>query len=238
MSSKDGPDRGLLERLGWVPVGCAIAAIIVLAMAGLTWTQSPGYGHGSVVAVPRDVGVVPSRTSPVAAASTSTNARKGTRPRPGRPAPVHLSPNRIEIPTLHAQAPIVPVGTTPNGELDVPLNPKIVGWWSPGARPGAAVGTAVFAGHVNYNGVAGELADIGRLRPGDLVLVYGLNASRTTLTRFRVTGVRTYHKTVLPYREIFDAHSVSRLALITCGGNFDSATGNYVDNIVAYAVPV
>jgi hypothetical protein len=27
------------------------------------------------------------------------------------------------------------------------------------------------------------------------------------------------------------------VALVTCGGPFDAATGNYLDNIVAFAVP-
>jgi hypothetical protein len=29
-----------------------------------------------------------------------------------------------------------------------------------------------------------------------------------------------------------------RLVLVTCGGPFDASTGNYLDNIVAFAVPV
>jgi len=31
---------------------------------------------------------------------------------------------------------------------------------------------------------------------------------------------------------------VPRLALITCGGEFDGSTGHYVDNVVVVAVPV
>jgi hypothetical protein len=54
---------------------------------------------------------------------------------------------------------------------------------------------------------------------------------------FHITGVRTYKKTVLPYKQIFDQKSVGRLAIVTCGGPFDSSTGNYEDNIVAFAVP-
>jgi hypothetical protein len=41
----------------------------------------------------------------------------------------------------------------------------------------------------------------------------------------------------LPYKQIFDQSSVGRLAIVTCGGPFDASTGNYLDNIVAYAVP-
>ncbi len=59
---------------------------------------------------------------------------------------------------------------------------------------------------------------------------------KTRLT-FTITGVRTYNKQQLPYQQIFDQSSASRLALVTCGGPFDASTGNYEDNIVAFAVP-
>jgi hypothetical protein len=140
------------------------------------------------------------------------------------------------IPKLHAVAPIIKVATTQNRELDIPLDPKVVGWWSPGAKPGARRGTAILAGHINYAGVTGALASIGSLRPGDRVKIFGHRHGRKRELTFRVTGVRTYHKTHLPYRRIFDQRTVGRLVLVTCGGPFDAATGNYLDNVVAYAV--
>jgi sortase (surface protein transpeptidase) len=130
------------------------------------------------------------------------------------------------------------VSTTPNGELDVPPNPKVVGWWSPGAKPGARTGTAILAGHINYAGVAGTLAKIGSLKPGDQVYVFGKDKGKKTEIKFRITGVRTYHKTRLPYKEIFDQKSIGRIAIVTCGGPFDASTGNYLDNIVAFGVPI
>jgi hypothetical protein len=212
----------LLEYTGWVPFACAIAAIMTIAVAGITWVTSPYWGNNNVQARSRNVGVVPSAV-PV-----------------GVPSPVAdiVSPNRIEIPKIKANAPIVAVGTTPDGQLDVPLNPKKVGWWQYGAKPGAQTGTAILAGHVNYAGVAGTMAAIGKLNPGDAVYVFGKqNAQARHEVKFRVTGVRTYHKKHLPYKEIFDQKSVGRIAIVTCGGPFDAATGSYLDNIVVFAVP-
>jgi Sortase (surface protein transpeptidase) len=207
----------MLEYTGWVPFACAIAALIAIAFAGITWITSPSWG-GNAQAKARNVGVVPTEaTSPIADV---------------------ISPNRIEIPKIHANAPIVKVGTTPNGELDVPLNPKTVGWWQYGAKPGATAGTAILAGHINYAGVTGSMAQIGKLNPGDKVYVFGKqNADDRHEVTFTVTGVRTYHKTSLPYKQIFDQHSVGRIAIVTCGGPFDASTGNYLDNIVVFAVP-
>jgi hypothetical protein len=206
--------------LGWLPFGCMLAAIVLLAVAGVTWVLSPNWGKHNPITAPRDVGVVPPpAASPVA-------------------AELVVSPNRIVIPRLHSSAPIVPVGTEPSGALQIPLNPKVAGWWRYGAKPGARVGTAIIAGHINYAGVEGALARIGTLNPGDLVYVYGLVAGQQKRIEFRVTGVRTYVKKTLPYKEIFSQQVAGRLVVVTCGGPFDASTGNYLDNIVAYAVPV
>jgi hypothetical protein len=205
--------------VGWVPFVTMLAAIVLLAVSGVMWVLSPNWGKHNPITAPRDVGVVPQAASPVAAVTV-------------------VSPDRIVIPKLKTDAPIVQVGTEPDGALEIPLNPKITGWWKYGAKPGAKVGTAIIAGHINYAGVEGALARIGTLNPGDRVYVYGLVAGTQKRLEFRVTGVRTYIKKHLPYKEIFDQKSVGRLAIVTCGGPFDASTGNYLDNIVAYAVPV
>lgn len=220
MTDRKSRELTVLGYLGWMPFACLIAAIVVIAGAGVTWQNSPYWGHNPR-AQAREVGTVP--TKPVAVAV----------------AVLPIDPNRIVIPKLKAVAPIVPVATTSDGELDVPINPKKVGWWRYGAKPGATKGTAILAGHVNYAGVSGTMAHIGKLSPGDEVDVFGTqNANSKTEVHFRVTGVRTYHKTRLPYKQIFDQGSVGRIVIVTCGGPFDASTGNYLDNIVVYAVPI
>jgi Sortase domain len=212
----------MLEHAGWVPFACVIAAIMTIAVAGITWVTSPHWGNNKVQAQAkaRNIGAIP--TAPAS---------------PHVVADI-VSPNRIEIPKIHAVAPIVPVGTTADRELEIPLNPKRVGWWKYGAKPGATKGTAILAGHINYAGVTGPMATIGKLNPGDAVFVFGTqNADRRHEVRFVVTGVRTYHKTHLPYNQIFDQKSIGRIAIVTCGGPFDASTGNYLDNIVVFAVP-
>lgn len=209
----------MLERVGVVPFACVIGALLLVSGSGLIWNISPYWGHGGAYAAARPAGT---------AGVVPVGARTASQP---------LSPDRIEIPKLAAEAPIVKVGTTSDDELAIPQNPKIVGWWSPGAEPGARRGTAVLAGHINYSGVTGTLAEIGTLHPGDRVLVFGHHHGKRRELGFRVTRVRMYYKTHLPYREIFDQHVAGRLALVTCGGPFDAATGNYLENVVVYASP-
>ncbi len=211
----------VLARVGVLPLACVLGILVIVGIAGLTWNASPYYGRPALgsAKTQTEVGTIPVRASPVAAA-------------------VPLSPNRIDIPRLKAVAPIVRVGTTPDRELEIPLDPKVVGWWSPGAEPGAGKGTAILAGHINYAGVDGTLSRIGTLKPGDEVDLYGTqNAGHKAMIKFSITGVRTYHKTRLPYQQIFDQGSIGRIAIVTCGGPFDASTGNYLDNIVVFAVP-
>jgi hypothetical protein len=196
-----------------LPVVLTVLAIVLAAAAGVSYVISPDWlGRDGPTA---DVGAVP----------TAGGTLVG-----------FVAPRRIVIPRLHASAPIVSVGTN-HRELTIPVSPKVVGWWSGGAKPGQRTGTALLAGHINYAGTSGVLARIATLRPDDRVYVTGSRHGRLVRLRFRITGVRTYPKSALPYRQIFDQHSAGRLAIVTCGGPFDARTGNYRDNVVAFAVP-
>ncbi|MDT4891951.1 MAG: hypothetical protein QOE97_986 [Pseudonocardiales bacterium] len=207
------------QATGRITFACILVAIVLAAAAGVTWVISPDWGGGNSPDAVRNVGEVPTQPGRVSLAAAL------------------VSPERIEIPRLHAVAPIVHVVTLPDNSLEVPQDPKIVGWWDTGAKPGAKTGTAILDGHINFAGVKGVLADIGTLNPGDTVYVYGVSGGKHTTVKFSITGVRTYDKHALPYQEIFDQKSVGRLAIVTCGGPFDASTGNYRDNIVAFAVP-
>ena len=207
------------DVLGGLPFVVAVLAIALVTGSALTWVTAPNWGKVTTSAPARNIGVVPSGT-------------------PGRTELIsYIAPNRIAIPAINANAPIVKVGTGAGRELQIPLNPRIVGWWDGGAYPGATIGTAVFAGHINYAGVEGQFARIGTLNPGDKVYITGLRYGKTIRLTFKVTGVRTYRKTRLPFAQIFNQDVVGRVAIVTCGGPFDEQTGNYLDNIVVYAVP-
>lgn len=208
----------MTERVGWLPFAFVIVAALVAGVAGLAWDHSPHYGRKPVTAAPV---VAPVEPVPVIAGSYG----------------VALAPTRVDIPRLKASAPIVKVATDANRELEIPEDPQVVGWWSPGARPGAAKGSAVLASHINFKGKQGTFADIGDLKVADVVDVYGKYNASARKVRFTVTAVREYHKKALPYQQIFDQQTAGRLVLVTCGGRFDTSTGNYLDNIVVYAIP-
>jgi sortase (surface protein transpeptidase) len=97
--------------------------------------------------------------------------------------------------------------------------------------PGQA-GAAVIEGHVDsYQGPA-VFYRLGALRPGnqiDVTLADGITAV------FRVTGVREYAKDKFPAGAIFGPADYAALRVITCGGDFDAATGHYLSSVVVFA---
>jgi hypothetical protein len=54
--------------------------------------------------------------------------------------------------------------------------------------------------------------------------------------RFSAVSRTSYPKSALP-PEVFRRDGPPRLAVITCGGAFDTARGHYADNVVVLAVP-
>jgi hypothetical protein len=73
------------------------------------------------------------------------------------------------------------------------------------------------------------------LRPGDTVDV---SLADGAVAHFAVTTVATYLKTQFPSRQVYGSHGYSALQLVTCGGAFNSATGHYLSNVVAYTTLV
>ena len=141
--------------------------------------------------------------------------------------------SRLRLTRLGVNAKITAVHTVGN-IMQIPLNPHVLGWWQGGSPPGAGSGTTVIVGHINYAGVSGALAVLPDTRPGDSVV---LDEGHKEL-RYRVSAIRSYPKTKGIPADVFSHTGAPRLVLITCGGPFDGATGNYLDNIVAYADPL
>ena len=52
---------------------------------------------------------------------------------------------------------------------------------------------------------------------------------------FRVTGVREYAKDEFPAKIVYGPTNYAALRLITCGGDFDPATGHYLSSVVVFA---
>ena len=201
------------------PAAIAFAAgliVVAAGTAGLLLTR-----HPAPVKRPPPLGVatLPAPTATIVAP-----------PRPDQPAPA-ARPVSLTIPLIGVRTRLVRLGLTADGALQVPSSTTVAGWYTGGPRPGN-IGSAVIVGHIDSLTGPGVFYRLPELRPGDRVFV--LRADKTTVA-FRVTAVRTYPKDQFPTRDVYGPTPDAELRLITCGGDFDPATGHYLSNVVVYA---
>lgn len=137
-------------------------------------------------------------------------------------------PQSVSIPALGVSSTLVPLGLTADGQHEVPplSEPEQAGWFQPGPEPGE-VGAAIILGHINGRGQPGVFADLGELASGDTVQV----DDRV----FVVYEVLRVSKGAFPRDRVYGGVDAPELRLITCGGAFDSASGNYLDNVIVFA---
>ena len=143
-------------------------------------------------------------------------------------APSALTIARLDV----TDAPVVPVGVTEIGELDVP-DPRTVGWYRYGASPGRP-GSLVLAAHVDFNRVPGVFRRLTALMAGDEVSVTGADGH---VWRYVVTERTMYDKDALPPDRVWARDGEPTLVLLTCGGQFNSQRRSFEQNIVVYARP-
>lgn len=133
-------------------------------------------------------------------------------------------------------APIQAADTAADGSLLIPENPRVVGYWSGGAKPGEPFGSLVIAGHVDSAkyGV-GVLFGLKGVKNDEVIEVRNGKQHQ----RYRVTGTKTVAQQSLATdnRTIFDQTTPARLIVITCGGPFDPVKHRYQDNVIITAVP-
>ena len=132
---------------------------------------------------------------------------------------------RLSIPAIGVNAGIIAVGVTRTGHLAIGGSVRDVYRWRSGVLPGQQ-GSAVLAGHTWSKG-PGVFDDLGRLRPGNLVVI-GTNRFEVTRVR-KVTGMSRQ-----AVAGLFSDRGKPRLVLITCGDRND-LTGVYRTRIIVNA---
>ncbi|HXW78457.1 MAG TPA: class F sortase [Acidimicrobiales bacterium] len=160
---------------------------------------------------------------------------------------IEMSGSLLIIPSLGVRAPLVPtgaVGAPEAASLTVPADIHEVGWWDGKVRDGKRTvqenapapgqpGVALVAGHVDSAAEGpGALFYLGELRVGDRIEIYD---SASHLSTWVVDSPpQTTPKAELP-PALWVTTGPPKLALVTCGGPFDEATGHYVDNVIVWA---
>ena len=142
-------------------------------------------------------------------------------------------PVQIEIPKLDVDAPVMRLGLAANHTVAVPPleNHNLAGWYDGSVTPGQK-GTAVILGHVDSITGISVFFYIKTLRRGNQIKVMRANGLTAIFT---VDGVQKVVKTTFPTSDVYGQVKYPGLRLITCGGQFDTATRQYLDDIVVYA---
>ncbi|MDT3726355.1 class F sortase [Streptomyces sp. DSM 41972] len=148
------------------------------------------------------------------------------------PALPYAVPDRVRIPAIQVDAPIVPVGLDTEGWVDAPPaeDPNLAGWFTGAVTPGEK-GTSVVVGHVDNAQGPAVFYGLGALKKGNRVEV-ARKDGRTAV--FEVYGVEVFSKNDFPGDRVYASKGAAELRVITCGGGFTQQNG-YDGNVVVFA---
>lgn len=215
-----------------LPPAVLAAAGLVLVAAGIVVGGLGAADEPTTPTTPTTFGTpAPVSGSAIGSATTPTpDSRQGKRSGP-RAVPGAGPPARIVVASLGIEARVVPIaseGTT----LDPPANPQLLGWWSGGARAGAARGTALVTGHTVHDG-GGAMDDLEQLRRGAPIRVVTPRGS----IRYVAKSVKVLDKAAMARQapRLFSQTVRGRLVLVTCE---DWDGSGYRSNVVVTARPV
>ena len=205
-------------------VGASLAIVLALTACGSPPGAAPSASAPSATATATvTADPTPAVEVPVAAAAPSP-AR--------RPVP----PVRVVAVSIDVDVPVVPVGVEAGGFMELPADPAIGGWYRFGADPAASDGNVVISAHVDSP--AYPIGPFSRLRDLPVGDVVEVTDAAGDMRKYAVESVTYYPKAELPVDVLFARSGARSLVLITCGGEFDSRTGRYADNVVAIATPI
>jgi hypothetical protein len=162
---------------------------------------------------------------------SSAPPRQGTPDEIAGPVLDESEPTRIVIRRIAVASTVTRLGLDDAGAMEVPANPAIAGWYTGGPSPGA-LGPAVIAGHVTWNGSPSVFYRLRELRSGDSIEVQRADGSVAT---FAVRRVARFPKAEFPTDAVFGPADRAELRLVTCGGLYDASTHRYLDNVVVFA---
>jgi hypothetical protein len=236
----DAPSGGLTVRVVEDAVGPAVTPVgaveaggggtaglpVPLLVAGAVAASTAASRRGRVLAVVAAalVSAAPSTPHPAAPGHRTVTLSAAS------PAPLR-APVRLQVPTAGIDTPLTGLELDAAGALVPPSDDSIAGWYRSGPAPGD-VGPAVLTGHVDSAAGPAVFFRLRDVAVGDAVAVTRTDG---TTVRFTVTRVARFPKGAFPTTEVYAPTPRAELRLITCGGVFDRAAHNYLDNVVVYA---
>ncbi|MFE5858888.1 class F sortase [Streptomyces sp. NPDC056500] len=139
---------------------------------------------------------------------------------------------RVRIPSIKVDAPLMNVGLDPDGWIEAPPaeDRNIAGWYQNGVAPGQR-GTAVIVGHVDNLSGPAVFYGLGSITKGERVEVPRFDGKTAV---FEVYGVEVFDKDDFPAAQVYGDTGHAELRVITCGGGYSKSNG-YDGNVVVFA---
>ena len=151
-------------------------------------------------------------------------------------APAAVPPVRVVVPEVGIDLAVEPVGVLANGEMQLPANTKLAGWYKFGPDPASATGATILAAHVDSRVYGlGPFSRLKELAAGAPVQVTTADGA---VRAYTITSISRISKEEISLDTVFDRAGPAHLVMMTCGGQFNYETGHYLDNILAIATPV
>ncbi|MER5543957.1 class F sortase [Streptomyces sp. NPDC002589] len=168
---------------------------------------------------------------PASAAAPDIRTGMGTFSAPAKPLDFSTV-DRIRIPAIQVNAPVMPVGLNADGWVGAPPADiaNLAGWFTGAVSPGEK-GTAVVVGHVDNQRGPAVFYGLGALKKGNRIEVLRKDG-RTAV--FETYGVEVFSKNRFPGERVYGSKGTPELRVITCGGGFSKRNG-YDGNVVVFA---
>jgi LPXTG-site transpeptidase (sortase) family protein len=217
--------RGPARFAAGLALAAVLATIAIAATRGPGDAEDPDPQTPAAQTAPATPTATPTPTPPVEQSEVPLDPADSQ-------AEAITGPYTLRIPRIGVDAPIVPIHSNQDRVLLPPRDPGIAGWWSDGAAPGAAHGSAVLVGHTVRNNGGGVFDHVGTLDSGDTIEVQGSNTALT----YQVQSVDVLSKDQVAHdaEQIFTQTGPGRLVVITCD-DWNGTT--WQSNIITIAVP-
>jgi LPXTG-site transpeptidase (sortase) family protein len=139
----------------------------------------------------------------------------------------------ITIPKLGTFARVLVAGTTKDGAMATPSNVFDTARYNGSAKPGQ-LGATLIDGHVSSWTTNGVFHDIKKLKVGDTI---GIQRGDGKQFNYTVAQVVTYDADKVDMKALLQpiASVKSGLNLITCGGKYDSKSGEFTQRVAVFA---